>query len=111
MKIPAKRRRMLRGIHILATNIRRHRNRTLLNLVLSALAVTVLSFYLGNIRSTEQILENAPESYEITGEIWNVCGESDHGLFISHQVLEDLYRSERDRDIAGKKCRADGESV
>ena len=100
MKIPAKRRRMLRGIHILATNIRRHRNRTLLNLVLSALAVTVLSFYLGNIRSTEQILENAPESYEITGQIWNVCGESDHGLFISHQVLEDLYRSERIGDIA-----------
>ena len=100
MKIPAKRRRMLRGIHILATNIRRHRNRTLLNLVLSALAVTVLSFYLGNIRSTEQILENAPEFYEITGEIWNVCGESDHGLFISHQVLEDLYRSERIGDIA-----------
>ena len=100
MKIPAKRRRMLRGIHILATNIRRHRNRTLLNIVLSALAVTVLSFYLGNIRSTEQILENAPESFEITGKIWNVCGESDHGLFISHQVLEDLYGSERIGDIA-----------
>ena len=35
--IPAERRRLLRGIHILTTNIRRHRNRTVLNLLLSVL--------------------------------------------------------------------------
>lgn len=29
-----------------------------------------------------------------------MCGESDHGLFISHQVLEDLYGSERIGEIA-----------
>lgn len=99
-RIPAKRRRLLRGIHILTTNIRRHRNRTILNFVLSVLAVTILSFYLGNIRSTERILEDAPKSFEITGKIWNMCGESDHGLFISHQVLEDLYGSKRIGEIA-----------
>lgn len=98
--IPAERRRLLRGIHILTTNIRRHRNRTVLNLLLSVLAVIILSFYLGNIRSTERILEEAPKSFEITGKIWNMCGESDHGLFISHQVLEDLYGSERIGEIA-----------
>ena len=99
-RMPAKRRRLLRGIHILTTNIRRHRNRTILNLVLSVLSVTILSFYLGNIRSTEKILEDAPKSFDITGKIWNMCGESDHGLFISHQVLEDLYGSKRIGEIA-----------
>ncbi len=99
-RMPAKRRRLLRGSHILTTNIRRHRNRTILNLVLSVLSVTILSFYLGNIRSTEKILEDAPKSFDITGKIWNMCGESDHGLFISHQVLEDLYGSKRIGEIA-----------
>lgn len=98
--MPEKRRRMLRGLHILATNIRRHRRKSCLNLVLSMLTVMVLSFYLGNIRSTEQILEDAPENFDISGEIWNMCGEMNHGLFISHQVLEDLYASSRIDEIA-----------
>lgn len=98
--MPEKRRRMLRGIHILAANIRRHRRKTILNLVLSMLTVMVLSFYLGNIGSTEQILEDAPEEFDITGEIWNMCGEADRGLFISYRVLEDLYASSRIDEIA-----------
>lgn len=98
--IPVKRKRLLRGIHILAVNIRRHRRRSLLNLGVSALTVIVLSFYLGNIGSMQRLLKEAPESFDISGEIWNMRGELNHGLFISHQVLEDLYQSERIEEIA-----------
>lgn len=99
-KIPEKRRRTLRGIHILTTNIRRHKRKNLLNFILSMLTVTMLTFYLGNIESTEQQLKDAPEVFNITGEIWNVRGDMNHGLFISHRVTEDLYESSRIGQIA-----------
>ena len=89
-KIPERRRRAMKGIHIVAVNIRRHRRKSILNLVLSLLSVTVLAFYLGNIGSTSRMIAELPEEFTITGEIWNMCGELNHGLFISHQVLEDL---------------------
>ena len=98
--IPAKRRRALQGIHIVATNIRRHKRKSILNLILSMLTVMVLSFYLGNIGSTAQLLKDIPQAFDISGEIWNMCGEMNHGLFISRQVLEDLYKSSRISSIA-----------
>lgn len=99
-QIPARRRRMLRGIHIMLTNIRRHRRKTVLNVLLSMLTVMVLAFYLGNIESTRQLMEDAPERYSISGEIWNMRGDMNHGLFISYRVLEDLYASPRIDRIA-----------
>ena len=99
-KIPERRRRAMRGIHIVAVNIRRHRRKSILNLVLSLLSVTVLAFYLGNIGSTRRMIAELPEEFTITGEIWNMCGELNHGLFISHQVLEDLYGSPLISEIA-----------
>lgn len=99
-KMPEKRRRTLRGIHIMATNIRRHKRKNLLNFILSMLTVMMLTFYLGNIESTEQQLKDAPEVFNITGEIWNVRGDMNHGLFISHRVIEDLYESSRIEQIA-----------
>ena len=99
-KIPERRRRAMKGIHIVAVNIRRHRRKSILNLVLSLLSVTVLAFYLGNIGSTRRMIAELPEEFTITGEIWNMCGELNHGLFISHQVLEDLYASPLISEIA-----------
>ena len=46
----------MKGIHIVAVNIRRHRRKSILNLVLSLLSVTVLAFYLGNIGSTRRMI-------------------------------------------------------
>ena len=99
-KIPERRRRAMKGIHIVTTNIRRHRRKSILNLVLSFLSVTVLAFYLGNIGSARRMAEELPEKFTVTGEIWNMCGEMNHGLFISHQVLEALYGSPYISDIA-----------
>lgn len=92
-QMPAKRRRALRGIHIVATNIRRYGRKSILNLLLSMLTVMILAFYLGNIAGTRRQLEEIPEKFTISGEIWNGCGEMNHGLFISHRVLDDLYES------------------
>ena len=92
-QMPAKRRRALRGIHIVATNIRRYGRKSILNLLLSMLTVMILAFYLGNIAGTRRQLEEMPEKFTISGEIWNGCGEMNHGLFISHRVLDDLYES------------------
>ena len=92
-QMPAKRRRALRGIHIVATNIRRYGRKSILNLLLSMLTVMILAFYLGNIAGTRRQLEEMPEKFPISGEIWNGCGEMNHGLFISHRVLDDLYES------------------
>ena len=92
-QMPAKRRRALRGIHIVATNIRRYGRKSILNLLLSMLTVMILAFYLGNIAGTRCQLEEMPEKFTISGEIWNGCGEMNHGLFISHRVLDDLYES------------------
>lgn len=99
-RIPGGRRRMLRGIHIISTNIRRYRKKTVLNLLLSMMTVMVLSFYLGNMESARRQLEDLPENFTIEGEIWNVCGEMNHGLFISHQVLDGMYASPYIGDIA-----------
>ena len=57
------------------------------------LTVMILAFYLGNIAGTRRQLEEMPEKFTISGEIWNGCGEMNHGLFISHRVLDDLYES------------------
>lgn len=92
-QMPAKRRRALRGIHIVATNIRRYGRKSILNLLLSMLTVMILAFYLGNIAGTRRQLEEMPEKFTISGEIWNGCGEMNHGLFISHRVLDALYES------------------
>ena len=92
-QMPAKRRRALRGIHIVATNIRRYGRKSILNLLLSMLTVMILAFYLGNIAGTRRQLEEMPGKFTISGEIWNGCGEMNHGLFISHRVLDDLYES------------------
>ena len=92
-QMPAKRRRALRGIHIVATNIRRYGRKSILNLLLSMLTVMILAFYLGNIAGTRRQLEEMPEKFTISGEIWNGCGEMNHGLFISHWVLDALYES------------------
>lgn len=92
-QMPAKRRRALRGIHIVATNIRRYGRKSILNLLLSMLTVMTLAFYLGNIAGTRRQFEEMPEKFTISGEIWNGCGEMNHGLFISHRVLDDLYES------------------
>ena len=92
-QMPAKRRRALRGIHIVATNIRRYGRKSILNLLLSMLTVMILAFYLGNIAGTRRQFEEMPEKFTISGEIWNGCGEMNHGLFISHRVLDDLYES------------------
>ena len=46
------------------------------------------------------MITELPEKFTITGEIWNMCGELNHGLFISHQVLEDLYESSYISEIA-----------
>ncbi len=99
-KIPEGRRRVIKGIHIVAVNIRRHRRKSILNLLLSLLSVTVLAFYLGAIGSARRMITELPEKFTITGEIWNMCGELNHGLFISHQVLEDLYESSYISEIA-----------
>ena len=92
-QMPAKRRRALRGIHIVATNIHRYGQKSILNLILSMLTVMILAFYLGNIAGTRRQLAEMPEEFTISGEIWNGCGEMNHGLFISHQVLDALYES------------------
>lgn len=99
-QIPEKRRRFFQGVHIVATNIRRYRRKSVLNLILSMLTAMILAFYLGNLGSTQRLLAEMPEKFTISGEIWNVCGEMDHGLFISHQVLDALYESPGIIDIA-----------
>ena len=92
-QMPEKRRRALRGIHIVATNIRRYGRKSILNLILSMLTVMILAFYLGNMTGTRRQLKEMPEDFTISGEIWNGCGEMNHGLFISHQILDALYES------------------
>lgn len=99
-RIPEKRRRIFQGMYTVAANIRRYKRKSILNLVLSMLAVLVLGFYLGNMRSTEQMLRKMPEEFTIRGEIWNMRGEANHGLFISYRILDDLYASPLIGDIA-----------
>ena len=99
-QIPEKRRRIYQGVHIVATNIRRYKRKSVLNLVLSMLTVMILAFYLGNMGSTRRLLAEMPENFTISGEIWNVCGEMNHGLFISYRVLDALYASPLIGDIA-----------
>lgn len=100
MEIPERRRTMLRGIHIVTTNIRRYRKKSILNFLLSMMSVTVLAFYLGAVGSGRELLEKMPQEYTISGEIWNMCGEQKSGLFISHQVLEALYEAQHITSIA-----------
>lgn len=87
------RKRALRGIHLVTTNIRRYKKKSIINLILSMLTVMILAFYLGNMTGTARQLREMPEEFTISGEIWNVCGETNKNLFISHQVLEALYES------------------
>ena len=62
-QMPAKRRRALRGIHIVATNIRRYGQKSILNLILSMLTVMILAFYLGNIAGNRRQLAEMPEEF------------------------------------------------
>ena len=99
-RISGKRRKIFQGIHIIGTNIRRYRRKSILNLVLSMLAVMILAFYLGNMGSTRRMLTEMPETLDISGEIWNMCGKMNHGLFISNRVADDLYASSLISNIA-----------
>ena len=82
-RISGKRRKIFQGIHIIETNIRRYRRKSILNLVLSMLAVMILAFYLGNMGSTRRMLTEMPETLDISGEIWNMCGKMN--LFTDRQ--------------------------
>lgn len=99
-RISEKRRKIFQGIHIIGTNIRRYRRKSILDLALSMLAVMILAFYLGNMGSTRRMLTEMPEALDISGEIWNMCGEMNHGLFISYRVMDDLYASSLIGNIA-----------
>ncbi len=99
-RISGKRRKIFQGIHIIGKNIRRYRRKSILNLVLSMLAVMILAFYLGNMGSTRRMLTEMPETLDISGEIWNMCGKMNHGLFISYRVADDLYASSLIGNIA-----------
>lgn len=99
-EIPESRRRFLQGIHSISVNIKRHKWKSILNVVVSLLIVVVMAFYLGNLTSTKQQLKELPKALPVSGQVWNVCGENSSGLFIPERVLEAVYQSSNIRDIA-----------
>lgn len=95
-----KRRNIFRGIHSITVNIQRNRKKSILNALLSLLIVMVMAFYLGNLNSIRQQLEDMPEKFPVSAEIWNVCGDANSGLFISETVLDAVYQSSYTEQIA-----------
>lgn len=98
-EIPEGRRRFFSRIHTITVNIRRHRAKSILNVLVSLLIVVVMTVYMGNLNSARQQIKDLSESLPISGEVWNVCAEQNSGLFIAQWALDAVYQSAYVKEI------------
>ncbi len=80
--IPPARRKVMQGIYSILRNIRRQKWKSILNILICTVIVCFAAFYAGNIENYKNQLENLTGVFEITGEIWNLCGKNNSGLLI-----------------------------
>ncbi len=87
------RRALFQMIYLTGRNIRRHRWKSILNLLISMMTVVVLVFYLGNLISARKQFEELPEAIPVRATVMNARGTMKSGLFIRQQVLDMVYAS------------------
>lgn len=92
-KVGGNRRALFQMIYLTGRNIRRHRWKSVLNLLISMMTVVVLVFYLGNLISARTQFEELPEAIPVRATVMNASGTMKSGLFIRQQVLDMVYAS------------------
>lgn len=98
-EIPEGRQKFFSRVHTLTVNIRRHRMKSILNILVSLLIVVVMSVYMGNLNGARQQIEDLSGSLPISAEVWNVCAQQNSSLFIAQRVLDAVYQSAYTKDI------------
>lgn len=92
-EVRGNRRALFQMIYLTGRNIRRHRGKSILNVLISLMTVVVLVFYLGNLISARQQFEDLPEAVPVRAVVLNARGTMKSGLFIRQQVLDMVYAS------------------
>lgn len=92
-EVQGNRRALFQMVYLTGRNIRRHRWKSILNLLISMMTVVVLVFYLGNLISARQQFEELPEAIPVRATVLNARGTMKSGLFIRQQVLDMVYDS------------------
>lgn len=98
-EIPEGRQKFFSRVHTLTVNIRRHRMKSILNILVSLLIVVVMSVYMGNLNSARQQIRDLSGSLPISAEVWNVCAQQNSSLFIAQRVLDAVYQSAYTKEI------------
>lgn len=92
-KVGGNRRALFQMVYLTGRNIRRHRWKSVLNLLISMMTVVVLVFYLGNLISARKQFEELPEAIPVRATVMNARGTMKSRLFIRQQVLDMVYAS------------------
>lgn len=92
-EVRGNRRVLFQMIYLTGRNIRRHRWKSILNLLISMMTVAVLVFYLGNLISARKQFGELPEAIPVRATVMNAKGTMKSGLFIRQQVLDMVYAS------------------
>lgn len=91
--------KLFQGVHLIGVNIRRHRTKSILNLIICFLTVLVLTFYMGNLLQTQMQFDNLAEKIPVTAEIASPNGTLKNGLFIREEVVDTVRGSGNAKDI------------
>lgn len=92
-EVRGNRRAVFQVIYSVGTNIRRHRVKSILNGMISMMAVVVLTVYMGNLTGARQQFRELPEAIPVRGTVMNAKGDLKSRLFIRQQVLDMVYES------------------
>lgn len=98
MGIPAARRKVMQGIYSILRNIRRQKWKSILNILICTVIVCFAAFYAGNVENYKNQLQNLPNVFTVTGEIWNLSGKNNSGLLIPEERVRAIEESSYIKD-------------
>lgn len=80
--IPPCRRKIMQFVYRVLRNIQRQKWKSILNILVCTVAVCFAAFYVGSVESNKKQLQELPDTFHITGQVWNLSGRYNSGLLI-----------------------------